>query len=37
MGLLIADCQLPIANWRWAKHQSEIGNRQLTIGNQERT
>jgi hypothetical protein len=32
MGLLIADCQLLIADWPWAKHQSEIGNRHLAIG-----
>jgi hypothetical protein len=32
VGLWIADRQLPIADWPWAKHQSEIGNRQLAIG-----
>jgi len=29
---LIADLQLPIADWPEAKHQSEIDNRQSAIG-----
>jgi hypothetical protein len=32
VGQPIADLQLPIADWPWAKHQSEIVNRQLAIG-----
>jgi len=30
-SLPIADCQLPI--WMWSFQPSEIGNRQLAIGN----
>jgi hypothetical protein len=31
VGLLIANCQLPIADCRLAKYQLAIGNRQLAM------
>jgi hypothetical protein len=33
VGQSIVDFQLPIADWPLAKHQSEIVNRKLAIGN----